>query len=220
MTDGCLAVNVVGNQYITCELTTGLSNESEMESDHNSEILVLGKPFKRNFDSYSNFFCLVLWIRLLKSMHSSRICTVMSGGSLSWGSLPGSSLSMGVSVQRWVSVQGYLCHRDLHPSPCGQNNKVKTLSVIKFCMSLQITTNALKIQGCVWMAPPVNEPGPPPDVTVHLVSKKKDVRSVEKGSKVMNVISVLRGSREIIASNEVPIPGWQLPGMYREPLRR
>ena len=45
MTDGCLAVNVISNHDITCELTTGLSNETEMENAHNSQVLVLGKVF-------------------------------------------------------------------------------------------------------------------------------------------------------------------------------
>ena len=43
MTDSCLAVNVMGNYDITCELTTGLSNENEMEDDSLSELFVLGK---------------------------------------------------------------------------------------------------------------------------------------------------------------------------------
>ena len=43
ITDGCLPVNVIGNQDITCELTTGLSEENEMEDADNSELLVLGK---------------------------------------------------------------------------------------------------------------------------------------------------------------------------------
>ena len=46
MTDGCLAVNVIGNHDITCELTTGLSNKSEMEDVYNSKLFVLGQ-FKR-----------------------------------------------------------------------------------------------------------------------------------------------------------------------------
>ena len=41
-TDGCLAVNVIGTNDMTCELTTDLGNENEMEDDHNSELLVLG----------------------------------------------------------------------------------------------------------------------------------------------------------------------------------
>ena len=43
MTDGCLAVNVIGNRNITCELTTGLSNENEMEDDSSSKLLILGR---------------------------------------------------------------------------------------------------------------------------------------------------------------------------------
>ena len=43
MTDDCLAVNVMGNHGITCELTSGLSNETEMEDDSSSEVFVLGK---------------------------------------------------------------------------------------------------------------------------------------------------------------------------------
>ena len=43
MTDGCLAVNVIGNHDITCELTTGLSNENEMEDDSSSKLLILGR---------------------------------------------------------------------------------------------------------------------------------------------------------------------------------
>ena len=42
MTDGCLAVNVIGDQYITCELTTGLSNKNEMEDDSLSQLFVAG----------------------------------------------------------------------------------------------------------------------------------------------------------------------------------
>ena len=43
MTDCCLAVNVIGNRDITCELTTGLSNETEMEDAQHSELFVLGR---------------------------------------------------------------------------------------------------------------------------------------------------------------------------------
>ena len=43
MTDGCLAVNVIGNHGIICELTSGLSIENEMEDDSSSELFVLGK---------------------------------------------------------------------------------------------------------------------------------------------------------------------------------
>ena len=43
MTDGCLAVNVIGNQDITCELTTGLSNDSEMQDDSSSQLFVSSK---------------------------------------------------------------------------------------------------------------------------------------------------------------------------------
>ena len=42
-TEGCLAVNIIGIYEITCELTTGLSNENEMEDDHNSQLFVLSK---------------------------------------------------------------------------------------------------------------------------------------------------------------------------------
>ena len=41
--DGCLAVNVIDDHNITCELTTGLSNENDMEDDSGSELFVLGK---------------------------------------------------------------------------------------------------------------------------------------------------------------------------------
>ena len=43
MTDGCLAVNVIGNHDITCELTTGLSDETEMQDDSTSQLLVSSK---------------------------------------------------------------------------------------------------------------------------------------------------------------------------------
>ena len=43
MTDGCLAVNVIGNHDITCELTTGLSNENEMQDDSSSRLFVSSK---------------------------------------------------------------------------------------------------------------------------------------------------------------------------------
>ena len=42
MMDVCLAVNVIGSHGIICELTTGLSNENEMEDDLASELFVLG----------------------------------------------------------------------------------------------------------------------------------------------------------------------------------
>ena len=50
------------------------------------------------------------------------------------------------------------------------------------------------------MASPVNQLGRPPDVTALIVSKETNVTSVQKGSRVMTVISVPRGSRETIAS--------------------
>ena len=40
MTDGCLAVNVIRNHDITCELTTGLSEVNEMQEDSLSELCV------------------------------------------------------------------------------------------------------------------------------------------------------------------------------------
>ena len=43
MTDGCLAVNVIGNHDITCELTTGLSDENEMQDYSSSQLLVSSK---------------------------------------------------------------------------------------------------------------------------------------------------------------------------------
>ena len=43
MTDGCLAVNIIGNHDIICELTTGLSNEGDMEDDSSSRVFVSGK---------------------------------------------------------------------------------------------------------------------------------------------------------------------------------
>ena len=43
MTDSCLAVNIIGNHDIICELTTGLSNQTEMNDDHNSQLFVLSK---------------------------------------------------------------------------------------------------------------------------------------------------------------------------------
>ena len=43
MTDGCLAVNVIGNHDITCELTTGLTNENEMQDDSSSQLFVSSK---------------------------------------------------------------------------------------------------------------------------------------------------------------------------------
>ena len=45
-TDGCLAVNIIGNHDITCQLTRGPSNETEMEDDSASKLFVLGKNNK------------------------------------------------------------------------------------------------------------------------------------------------------------------------------
>ena len=54
MTEGCLAVNTIGNHGITCELTTGLSNKDEMEDDPLAEIYVLGK-LKTKISSSDSF---------------------------------------------------------------------------------------------------------------------------------------------------------------------
>ena len=43
MMPGCFAANLIGNHIITCELTTGHSNENEMEDDSLSQLFVLGK---------------------------------------------------------------------------------------------------------------------------------------------------------------------------------
>ena len=43
MTDGCLAVNVIRNHHVTCELTTGVSSEIEMQINASSRIFVLSK---------------------------------------------------------------------------------------------------------------------------------------------------------------------------------
>ena len=43
LTDGCLAVNIIGHHDITCELTTGLGNEAEMQDDSSSQLFILGK---------------------------------------------------------------------------------------------------------------------------------------------------------------------------------
>ena len=51
------------------------------------------------------------------------------------------------------------------------------------------------------MAPPVNKPGQPPDVTVHLDSKETDVIPVQRGSVVIIVNNVLNVSRETVARN-------------------
>ena len=56
-TEGCLAVNVIGNHGITCELTTGLSNQNEMEDDSASKLFVLGK---------NNKFTLILLGQIVK----------------------------------------------------------------------------------------------------------------------------------------------------------
>ena len=45
MTDGCLAVNIIGNYDIICELKSGFSNENEMKDDSTSELLVASKIF-------------------------------------------------------------------------------------------------------------------------------------------------------------------------------
>ena len=43
LTDGCLAVNVIGNHDITCELKTGLSDVNEIQNDSSSDLCVLGR---------------------------------------------------------------------------------------------------------------------------------------------------------------------------------
>ena len=42
MTEGCLAVNVIGTHGITCELTTNLSNDNDMQDVPDSDLLLLG----------------------------------------------------------------------------------------------------------------------------------------------------------------------------------
>ena len=51
------------------------------------------------------------------------------------------------------------------------------------------------------MAPPVNEPGQPHDVSAQLVPMETDVVLAKRGSKVMNLMNVLRGSRVTNAKN-------------------
>ena len=75
----------------------------------------------------------------------------------------------------------------------------KLASLLISVKRLQITINALKNQDSVSMAPPVKEPGHRRDVTALIVWKETDVTSVKKGSKVKNVTSVWRGSREMVA---------------------
>ena len=41
------------------------------------------------------------------------------------------------------------------------------------------------------MAPPVNEPGHPPDATAFIVTKETDARSVQRGGREMVVLNVL-----------------------------
>ena len=41
-TDGCLAINVMQNSDVICELTTGMSNEDEMEENAAYLLLVRG----------------------------------------------------------------------------------------------------------------------------------------------------------------------------------
>ena len=53
MTDGCLAVNVIGNHDIACELTTGLSNEDEMQDELSSQLFVAS--MKKFCQILSNF---------------------------------------------------------------------------------------------------------------------------------------------------------------------
>ena len=40
-TDGCLAINVIQRNDIICELTSGLSNENEMEDNITSTLFVM-----------------------------------------------------------------------------------------------------------------------------------------------------------------------------------
>ena len=63
MTDGCLAVNVIGNHDITCELTEGLSNETEMIHVPDSNLLVMGTLFSKQLGFHSLLFFLVFSTR-------------------------------------------------------------------------------------------------------------------------------------------------------------
>ena len=42
-TDGCYAVNVIRNSDVNCELTTGLSDQTEMVDNPTSNLYVAGK---------------------------------------------------------------------------------------------------------------------------------------------------------------------------------
>ena len=47
-TPGCLAVNIIATNDITrCEMTTGLSNETDMVDDSTSVLYVSGKQFQK-----------------------------------------------------------------------------------------------------------------------------------------------------------------------------
>ena len=65
---------------------------------------------------------------------------------------------------------------------------VKSCELIINCF--QIITNALMNQDTVWMAPPVNPHGRPPDVTVYLVSKETDVSSARRTFTDMIVVHI------------------------------
>ena len=77
-TDDCLAVNVIGNRDITCELTTGLSSENEMEDAHNSELLVLGMKYIFSF-FFSCFMETISIINLVNNCVDYNKCTEEPG---------------------------------------------------------------------------------------------------------------------------------------------
>ena len=49
MTNGCYAANIHGNDDITCELTSGLSNEGEMLHDSTKTVYIRGKMVTLEF---------------------------------------------------------------------------------------------------------------------------------------------------------------------------
>ena len=55
------------------------------------------------------------------------------------------------------------------------------------------------------MAPPVNEPGRPPDVTALIVMKETDAETVLRGSREMTVINVLMGTMATHAVSSVVV---------------
>ena len=145
---GCLAVNVITTgEVITCEMTTGLSNETDMADDSTSVLYVVGKRIhkyfhiailkKKIFDKKWKVWSCV-WIDYNKCLEEPAFC--QNGGTCQ---------------QIWTSARCH-CPAGYYGNTCGKYNRVRTTFIqllLHFLLSSMFTSllftkmTQLKIRG-------------------------------------------------------------------------